>query len=203
MLTPMSPTLSQTTTTSASTLPSNWLLHLWYFIIAIITSSNFQPSSWSASALAWSKNTEANWFAQYLVRFPTLFYYAKQISVFLVATGSMVKCWIEDMISLQIASVIERFLFSFLATPQMQKPQLLEPDFSIAGGPSIKQYHVLNDKRHILVIKSSIQNIPVLRQYLRIILNIFISSRQKCSSKTTYCSKFDHLYSKCHVFSFS
>lgn len=32
----------------------------------------------------------------------------------------------------------------------MQKPQLLEPDFSIAGGPSIKQYHVLNDKRHIL-----------------------------------------------------
>ena len=39
------------------------------------------------------------------------------------------------------------------ATPQMQKPQLLEPDFSIAGGPSIKQYHVLNDKRHILVMK--------------------------------------------------
>ena len=31
------------------------------------------------------------------------------------------------------------------------KPQLSEPDFAIAGGPSIKQYHVLNDKRHILV----------------------------------------------------
>jgi hypothetical protein len=39
------------------------------------------------------------------------------------------------------------------ATPQMQKPQLLDPDFAIAGGPSIKQYHVLNDKRHILVSK--------------------------------------------------
>ncbi len=36
----------------------------------------------------------------------------------------------------------------------MQKPQLLHPEFSIAGGPSIKQYHVLNDKRHILVRES-------------------------------------------------
>lgn len=29
-------------------------------------------------------------------------------------------------------------------------PQILEPDLVISGGPSIKQYHVLNDKRHIL-----------------------------------------------------
>ena len=29
-------------------------------------------------------------------------------------------------------------------------PQILEPDFVISGGPSIKQYHILNDKRHIL-----------------------------------------------------
>ena len=29
-------------------------------------------------------------------------------------------------------------------------PQLLEPELIISGGPSIKQYHVLNDKRHIL-----------------------------------------------------
>lgn len=36
------------------------------------------------------------------------------------------------------------------SSSQMQKPLLLEPDFFISGGPSIKQYHVLNDKRHIL-----------------------------------------------------
>ena len=29
-------------------------------------------------------------------------------------------------------------------------PQILEPDLVISGGPSIKQFHVLNDKRHIL-----------------------------------------------------
>lgn len=29
-------------------------------------------------------------------------------------------------------------------------PQVLEPELIISGGPSIKQYHVLNDKRHIL-----------------------------------------------------
>ena len=29
-------------------------------------------------------------------------------------------------------------------------PQILEADFVISGGPSIKQYHILNDKRHIL-----------------------------------------------------
>ena len=29
-------------------------------------------------------------------------------------------------------------------------PQILEPDLVISGGPSIKQYHILNDKRHIL-----------------------------------------------------
>jgi hypothetical protein len=43
----------------------------------------------------------------------------------------------------------------------MLKPQLTEPDFSIAGGPSIKQYHVLNDKRHILVRRAAAcQNSP-------------------------------------------
>ena len=29
-------------------------------------------------------------------------------------------------------------------------PHVLEPELIISGGPSIKQYHVLNDKRHIL-----------------------------------------------------
>ena len=29
-------------------------------------------------------------------------------------------------------------------------PQVLEPELIISGGPSIKQYHILNDKRHIL-----------------------------------------------------
>ena len=52
------------------------------------------------------------------------------------------------------------------ATPQMQKPQLLEPDFSIAGGPSIKQYHVLNDKRHILVMNSYIQKTLQIQKYI-------------------------------------
>ena len=39
----------------------------------------------------------------------------------------------------------------FIFSDASLKPQLSEPDFAIAGGPSIKQYHVLNDKRHILV----------------------------------------------------
>ena len=30
------------------------------------------------------------------------------------------------------------------------QPQIAEPDLIINGGPSIKQYHILNDKRHIL-----------------------------------------------------
>ena len=33
---------------------------------------------------------------------------------------------------------------------QMVTPKVSEPDFVIRGGPSIKQYRILNDKRHIL-----------------------------------------------------
>ena len=32
----------------------------------------------------------------------------------------------------------------------MVTPKVSEPDFVIRGGPSIKQYRILNDKRHIL-----------------------------------------------------
>ena len=32
----------------------------------------------------------------------------------------------------------------------MLTPRVSEPDFVIRGGPSIKQYRILNDKRHII-----------------------------------------------------
>lgn len=36
------------------------------------------------------------------------------------------------------------------ANPNSPEPLLTEPDYVIRGGSSIKQYHILNDKRHIL-----------------------------------------------------
>ncbi|KAK8721181.1 hypothetical protein OTU49_012890 [Cherax quadricarinatus] len=65
-------------------------------------------------------------------------------SLYVATTNSAIKCWPLN----NRLSHVEDYCDN--EEDQELKPVMTQPDWSIKGGPSIKQYTVLNDKRHLL-----------------------------------------------------
>ncbi|XP_069106790.1 WD repeat-containing protein 48-like isoform X1 [Argopecten irradians] len=67
--------------------------------------------------------------------------HTEQPSLWIATTDSCIKCWPLQKISTRLSGGYDNEGLS---------PMYTQPDFTIKGGPSIRQYFVLNDKRHIL-----------------------------------------------------